>query len=181
MTETRLTRSSVSRPRNQILTTRAVHHSHHHQLPMHHCQASYHLKRSVLQHLVPHNCFQTQFCTANKLTLLIVPLPAPLPSTPPVPQSTLTALLLPPVSQPPASQSVPPLPRALPLLPHPPSLPRVPTRLSLSRELPLLVFSASLLTSCKRLLQNADPIVTNVRFFLSDTSVIHDDGNSDLE
>jgi negative regulator of sigma E activity len=30
-----------------------VHHLDHHQLPMHNCQASYHLIRSVLQHLVP--------------------------------------------------------------------------------------------------------------------------------
>jgi len=45
------------------LTYLIVHHLDHHQLPMHCCQASYHLKRSVLQHLVPsavskHSCVQ---------------------------------------------------------------------------------------------------------------------------
>jgi hypothetical protein len=41
---------------NAQLTKFLAHHLDRHQLPLHHRQASDHLKRSVLQHLVPFNC-----------------------------------------------------------------------------------------------------------------------------
>lgn len=146
---------------------------------MHHRQASYHRKLSVLQHLVPSYCFQIQFVQQMTDLYPVPHLAAPqLQSTQPPPQSTPTA---PPLLPPPRLPSELDLLPSLPAPPHPPSPHREPTD-SLSPELLLPVFSVWRLTSCKRLLQTPIQFITNVRFFLSDTSdPFMMDGNSDLE
>ncbi len=127
---------------DMLLTLHSERDPHHHQLPLHRCQASDHLKRSVLQHLVPNNCFQRQ-SQPQFANLLLVALPPPPPSTP----TPLLPPLPPPLLVfPLPSELVPPRsPLSRPLCP-----PQEPTASSLSPELPSRVSSASPLTSCKR-------------------------------
>jgi hypothetical protein len=121
---------------NQQLTISSQgHHLDHHRLPMHHCQASYHLERSVLQHLVP-PLFPNTVLNKQKLIRSTVLHQQPTSQSTQMPPSPLR--LEPPLSQP-ASQ------------PPPKLRPTPATRLWLSPVLPLLVSSASLPTSCKQL------------------------------
>jgi hypothetical protein len=98
-------RSADSRLKLEYTANKFIgYHFDRHQLPLHHHQAGDHLKRSVLQHLVPFNC--SKAVLYSKFTnFQIVPPPPP-------PQCTTTP--------PPLAPLAPPRSRPLLPQPHPP-------------------------------------------------------------